>query len=224
MKTSQRGIDLIKKYEGFRESAYKCPAGVWTIGYGHTQGVKAGQTVTKEQAEELLRDDLAGYEKYVDGYVSTYQLSQNQYDALMSFTYNCGKGNLDKLTSNGKKDKGAVAADMLLYVYGGGKKLPGLIKRRKEEYDMFTEPMNAVTDASAYFPAIDCTCTLIDNVFRCIGADKYYDTFAGKMYLQRRPIAQVNGFPGTTYIGSAFQNECLLKLARGGKLRVPTGV
>lgn len=224
MKTSQRGIDLIKKYEGFRASAYKCPAGVWTIGYGHTLGVKQGQTVSKDQAEEMLRDDLARYEGYVNGYASTYRLTQSQFDALVSFTYNCGKGNLDKLTANGKKEKGAVAADMQLYVYGGGKKLPGLVKRRKEEYDMFTEQLNAVEDRSGYFQAVTCTSERLDDVLRCAGAYPYYDTSASKMYLQRRPIAQVNGFPGSTYIGSAVQNECLLKLARGGKLRVPTGV
>lgn len=89
MKTSQTGIDLIKQFEGCVLTAYKCPAGVWTIGYGHTAGVKQGQRITAAQAESYLRSDLEKYEKKVDKY-SRYGWNQNEFDALVSFAYNIG--------------------------------------------------------------------------------------------------------------------------------------
>ena len=97
MKTSQNGINLIKKYEGCRLTAYKCPAGLWTIGYGHTKNVKSGQKITQKQAENFLKQDLKTFEKGVEKAVKV-RLNQNQFDALVSFAYNCGLGALKTST------------------------------------------------------------------------------------------------------------------------------
>lgn len=135
MKTSQTGIDLIKKFEGCRLDAYKCPAGVWTIGYGHTAGVTAGQKISKAQAEAYLRADLEKYEKKVDKYTDRYRWAQNEFDAMVSFAYNLGS--IDKLTANGTRAKTVIAEKILLYTKAGGKVLAGLTKRRQAEREMF---------------------------------------------------------------------------------------
>ena len=90
---------IIKRFEGCRLKAYKCPAGVWTIGYGRTQGVKQGDVITQEQADSWLRYDLKVFELHVKNNLK-YKLNQNQFDALVSFTYNCGLKNLKTLIKN----------------------------------------------------------------------------------------------------------------------------
>ncbi len=135
MKTSQTGIDLIKKFEGCRLDAYKCPAGVWTIGYGHTAGVSAGQKISPAQAEAYLRADLEKYEKNVEKYNDRYKWTQNEFDAMVSFAYNLGS--IDKLTARGTRTKAVIAEKMLLYNKVGGKVIAGLKKRRKEEQKLF---------------------------------------------------------------------------------------
>ena len=92
MKTSKDGIDLIKEFEGFRKDAYLCPGGVWTIGYGHTRGVRAGDSILESEAEDLLKEDLREAEEAVSHLVST-PLRQSQFDALVSLVYNIGSGN-----------------------------------------------------------------------------------------------------------------------------------
>ena len=139
MKTSQKGIDLIKKFEGCVLKAYKCPAGVWTIGYGHTSGVKEGQKITKTKAEELLKEDLKEFEGYVNNLKLT--LNQNQFDALVSFTYNCGPGNLKKLVKNRTLQQ--IADALPLYNKSAGVVLNGLVRRRKEERELFLTKSNA---------------------------------------------------------------------------------
>lgn len=139
MQTSQRGIDLIKRFEGLRLSAYKCPAGVWTIGYGTTAGVKEGQVITKERADELLRDDVKRFEDQVLRLVKV-PLTQGQLDALVSFTYNLGAANLGNSTLlrllNAGDYKGA-AAQFDRWNKAGGKVLKGLVTRRAAERAMF---------------------------------------------------------------------------------------
>lgn len=140
MTISERGVELIAKYEGCRLEAYRCPAGVWTIGYGHTAGVKQGDTLpSEERAKALLKEDLAKYGNSVnkcvqDGSIS-FPLNQNQFDALTSFCYNCGAGNLKKLVTG--RDAATVAAKIPAYNKGGGKVLPGLVRRREEEKNLF---------------------------------------------------------------------------------------
>lgn len=140
MRISDRGVDLIAKYEGCRLEAYKCPAGVWTIGYGHTAGVKEGDRLASEEAAKaLLKEDLSKYGGYVNGCVKKgligFALTQNMFDALTSFCYNCGNGNLQKLVTD--RDAITVADKLLLYNKGGGKVLPGLVRRREEERELF---------------------------------------------------------------------------------------
>lgn len=140
MNVSKKGVELVAKYEGCRLAAYKCPAGIWTIGYGHTMGVKPGDTLpSNEAAKALLKKDLKKYGNYVNqcrqkGLIS-FPLNQNQFDALTSFTYNCGNGSLQKLVSG--RNAATIADKLLLYNKGGGRVLPGLEKRRKEERELF---------------------------------------------------------------------------------------
>lgn len=139
MRTSQKGIDLIKKFEGCRLEAYKCPAGVWTIGYGHTKGVQNGQKITQAQAEELLREDLRIYEQAVESCVKV-PLSQNQFEALVSFCYNCGgealrTSTLLKLLNEGKYSE--AGEQFLRWNKAGGRVLAGLTRRREEERKLF---------------------------------------------------------------------------------------
>lgn len=139
MKTSEVGLNLIKFFEDFRSKAYLCPAKVWTIGYGHTGGVKSTDTISKEDANSLLLKDLEKYEKAVNTLVSV-DLNQNQFDAITSFTFNLGEGALAKSTLlkklNAKDYKGA-AEEFLKWNKAGGQVLAGLVKRREKEKELF---------------------------------------------------------------------------------------
>ena len=135
---SQNGLNLIKEFEGCRLTAYKCPANVWTIGYGHTCGVKAGMTIIQKQADDFLFADCQKFVNYVNNrnYVPlTDQLNQNQFDALVSFAFNCGQGNLKTLCAN--RSLAEIADKLLLYNKGGGKVLAGLTRRRERERALF---------------------------------------------------------------------------------------
>lgn len=94
MHISDAGLSLIRTFEGLSTKAYKCPAEVWTIGYGHTAGVKANDTITAHGAEKLLLRDLRGYEQAVNSLTSKIKLSQCQFDALVCFAFNVGVGSL----------------------------------------------------------------------------------------------------------------------------------
>ena len=139
MKTSQRGINLIKQFEGVRLTAYKCPAGVYTIGYGHTRGVQRGMKITEEEASAYLTSDLLNSEKAVERYDSVYHWNQNEFDALVSFTFNCGAANLRSLLRNGRRNRSQIAATLPLYRKAGGKVLKGLERRRAAEKALFLE-------------------------------------------------------------------------------------
>ena len=139
MKTSQRGINLIKQFEGVRLTAYKCPAGVYTIGYGHTRGVKRGMKITEEEASAYLTTDLLNSEKAVERYDSVYHWNQNEFDALVSFTFNCGAANLRSLLRNGRRNRSQIAETLPLYRKAGGKVLKGLERRRAAEKALFLE-------------------------------------------------------------------------------------
>lgn len=137
MKTSKTGIEMIKNFEGLRLKAYKCPAGIYTIGYGHTGSVSPTMKISKETAEKFLIDDLKKFENHVNEYnvKYKYRFTQNQFDALVSFAYNIG--NIKQLTANGTRNKKTIAEKMLLYVKAGGVTLKGLVNRRKVEHDLF---------------------------------------------------------------------------------------
>jgi len=143
MRISNKGIELIKQFEGCKLKAYKDPAGVPTIGYGHTAGVKMGDTITQERADELLRDDLVIYEGKVAKYDDKYHWNQNQFDALVSFAYNIGS--IDQLTSNGRRSIKTISDKILEYNKAGGKKLEGLVRRRKAEKALFDEAVEGVS-------------------------------------------------------------------------------
>ena len=140
MQTSQRGIDLIKSFEGLCRTAYRLPGETYyTIGYGHYGAdVKPGQTVTTEQAEALLARDLVRFEGWTQQY-TPFRMNQNQFDALVSFCYNCGPGNLKQLVEG--RDAETVAEKMLLYTASSSEAYrAGLTRRRKAERELFLEP------------------------------------------------------------------------------------
>ena len=139
MKTSAEGLSLIKKFEGCELEAYQCSAGVWTIGYGHTKGVTPSDSISQEEAEQMLVDELHEYESYVNEYV-TVALSQNQFDALVSWVYNLGPANLKastmlKVLNSGEYED--VPAQIKRWNKAGGKVLEGLIRRREAEACLF---------------------------------------------------------------------------------------
>lgn len=137
MKTSAEGLDLIKRFEGLRLKAYRDSGGVLTIGYGHTASVVDGQVITIAQAEDFLKADLKTAEKHVNDLNSAYHWNQNEFDALVSFTFNCGKGNLNLLTAYGKRTKAEIAYKITAYNKCNGKVLQGLVKRREAEKALF---------------------------------------------------------------------------------------
>lgn len=144
MKISERGFELIKQFEGLRLQAYPCSAGVWTIGYGHTAGVQSGDVITAPQADAFLRDDVTLSERIVNKYVSV-SLTQYQFDALVSFTFNLGSGDLRASTLLKKLNAGdtaGAAGEFLRWVNAGGKKRPGLIRRREAEKALFETPQS----------------------------------------------------------------------------------
>ena len=217
MKTSPKGVSLIKSFEGFRLKAYKCPAGVWTIGYGHTAGVKEGDTITQETADDYLRNDLEKYEKAVQNYDGIYHFNQNQFDALVSFTYNCGVGNLKNLTQSGRRTLAQISTKLQLYNKAGGVVLRGLQRRRAAEKDLFDTPIKSNKTDTKYYPQYMGDSPRVDEVLSEIGATTDYDMTQTKPYLRRKPIATVNGIKN--YSGTAAQNNKIIKMAKDGKLR-----
>lgn len=143
MKTSENGLNLIKGFEGCRLTAYRCPAGVWTIGWGHTGGVHEGQVITQEEADALLVKDLAVYEARVEKYDGAYHWNQNEFDALVSFAYNIGS--IEQLTAQGTRTREVIADKILQYNKASGVVLPGLTRRREAERGLFLTPVQTPT-------------------------------------------------------------------------------
>lgn len=137
MRASDILIEAIKGFEVFRAEAYKCPAGVWTIGYGHTAGVKKGQRVSQARAEELLRQDLRSAEASVNklGVAKT----QGQYDALVDITFNCGDMSKSTLVRKIREGDGKdeITKEFMRWVHSNGKVLNGLIKRREWDAERY---------------------------------------------------------------------------------------
>ena len=141
MKASNELIQALIKFEGMRLRAYLCPAGVWTIGVGHTRGVKPGQMITREQAHTLLRGDLVYFEQGIATLLPPALLTQGRFDALVSFAFNLGLGALERSTLLAKiraqAPEAEIRAQFARWVYAGGKRLSGLVKRRKWEADRY---------------------------------------------------------------------------------------
>ena len=139
MTTSRKGLQLIKNFEGLRLGAYLCPAGVPTIGYGHTKGVKMGQKISQEQADDLLIEDVVPIEQLLN--VLGINFRQEQFDALVSWIFNLGEGNfhnstlLKKIVGNAPDIE--ITDQIVRWVNSNGNPLTGLKKRRIAEANMF---------------------------------------------------------------------------------------
>lgn len=139
MQPSQDAIDLVKASEGMRLQAYQDTGSVWTIGYGHTRGVRPGQSITEAEADALLIDDLDDAADAVRASV-TVPLTQGQFDALCDFVFNLGAGRLRDSTLLrllNQRKYGEASAQFRFWVMAGGKPLPGLVKRRAAERALF---------------------------------------------------------------------------------------
>lgn len=140
MKASERGLDLIKSFEGLRLKAYKCPAGVWTIGYGHTKGVAEGMMITITQADKFLREDIEDSERAVCRLVKS-KITQSQFDALVSFVFNTGEGNFSRSTLlrkvNINPNNPDISREFKRWVYANGVILTGLKRRRDAEASLY---------------------------------------------------------------------------------------
>ena len=203
---SDRGLELIKTFEGCSLTAFWDVNG-YAIGYGHHGNVEAWDTITQEQADELLKDDLAGnYEPSVNKYDNDYNFNQNEFDALVSFCYNCGAANLCTLLKNGQATREQISADLPKYNKAGGKVLNGLVNRRNAELSLFNEPIS--TD-DEYYPRYEGEAEGLDEILEEIGAP------FGNWKL-RTPLANANGI--NDYEGSYEQNMCLINKAKDGTL------
>jgi lysozyme len=154
MQINENGLALIRKFEGFRGKAYRDAVGVWTIGYGHTSmaglpQVKTGLTIDRNRATIILAKDVALFAEGVAGLVKV-ELNDNQFSALVSFAYNVGLGNFRKssvLTAVNHEDFAAVPRRLALWSKAGGRVLPGLVKRRAAEAELFaTDVEESITD------------------------------------------------------------------------------
>ena len=139
MKISEEGKSLIKKFEGCELEAYLCPAGYWTIGYGHIKSAKEGKTISQNEADVYLTKDLEEFESYVNGMVKV-ELEQNEFDALVCWTFNLGPTNLGsstllKVLNQDKKNE--VPAQIKRWNKASGEVLEGLIRRREAEALLF---------------------------------------------------------------------------------------
>ena len=154
--TNQAGVELIKRFEGLRTKAYLCPAKVWTIGYGHTSAagppsVGPGKVITAGEAVQILKNDLKVFEAAVEKAVKV-PLTDNEFAALVSFTFNLGSGTLARSTLLRKLNQGkydAVPGELARYVYAGKQKLEGLVRRRAAEASLWSsgvprEPLKPV--------------------------------------------------------------------------------
>ena len=139
MTTSEKGLRLIRLYEGLRLKAYLCPAGVPTIGYGHTKGVRMGQSITEAEAEQLLKEDLRTPERVLNALSVNFR--QEQFDALASWIFNLGEGNFRNSTLRKKiladADDVTITDEIVRWVNSGGKPSTGLKRRRISEANLF---------------------------------------------------------------------------------------
>lgn len=201
MKISKNGLQMIKNFEGLILVSSNKLDGVWTVGYGCTVGVKPYQRITEKEAEEMLIRELTKHETYVNKYVNQLKLNQNQFDALVSFSYNCGIGNLKNLVAdkNGKatRDKKTIAEKMLLYNKCNGKVMRGLANRRKKEHELFcSEDLSTVEKSSAIKKTINANMTLVEICKILYGKSDF--NFRKELY---------KNYTGSElYIGSISQN------------------
>lgn len=146
---TEKGLKMLKAFEGCRLKAYKDAVGVWTIGYGHTQGVHEGMTITQEEADKMLKADVVVFESQVNCMV-TRKLTPYQLDALTSLCYNIGRRNLGNSTLlkriNANATEAVIRKEWMRWVYAGGKVLPGLVARREAEANHYFTTLVKGTD------------------------------------------------------------------------------
>jgi lysozyme len=139
MKTGKNGLQLIKSFEGLRLDSYKCPAGVWTIGYGHTKGVKPNMVIDQSMADDYLVEDIAPIERYLNKMGINFR--QEEFDALVSWIFNLGLGDFSRSTMfkyiNENRPDEQITDQIVKWVNAGGKPLVGLRKRRVAEANMW---------------------------------------------------------------------------------------
>lgn len=139
MKASQQAYNLIREFEGLRLQSYQCPSGIWTIGYGHTTNVAPNTVISQLQANLLLQEDIAQCERTLNKY--NLALTQNMYDALISFIYNVGAGNFHRsaLLSKVKANPydSSISDEFLKWIHSKGKPLAGLQRRRMAEMKLY---------------------------------------------------------------------------------------
>lgn len=189
MITNKAGIELIKEFEGCRLTAYKCPAGVWTIGYGHTGNVKAGQTISQQRAEELLRQDLVKFETAVTAWNYLYNWNENEFSALVSFVFNCGEGSLRNLLKNGTRTRAEIRNAIVLYNKDiNGHQLAGLVRRRNAELKLFNTPATDNTPEKDYVTVNDIVAGIWAGDFGTpwSKSDKLYKYFLKKVNEYKR--------------------------------------
>lgn len=146
MQTSQAGLNLIKEFEGCKLKAYKCPAGIWTIGYGWTHGVKEGDEWNQEMADRMLVEGIKPFETAVNHAIAVAKTTQAQFDAMVSLCYNVGPANFQKSSvvryhRDGNHAK--AAESFLLWNKGGGRVLSGLVRRREAEKRLYLSKTGA---------------------------------------------------------------------------------
>lgn len=211
MKTSEKGIAFIKKWEGLRLKAYKClnSERYYTIGYGHYgSDVKKGMVISKEQADAFLRKDIKTAEKAVNSLKILNADMQSFFDALVSFTYNCGAGNLKKLTEGRTLE--VISDKILLYNKSGGVTISGLVKRRIEESAMMKECIKVKKEStvSLYYKC-DYRGNSIVDALNSIGENSKFS--------HRKKIAIANGM--YNYTGKASENIKMLNMLKNGILK-----
>lgn len=151
MKINSAGLELVKSFEGLYLQGYLCPAGVPTIGYGHTgtvdgKPITTAMKITREKADILLAEDMAKFERVVMQYDPIYHWNENEFSALVSFAFNVG--NIHQLTNNGTRTRAQIEIAILKYNKAAGTILPGLSRRRQAELELFRKPVPAAKPAT----------------------------------------------------------------------------
>ena len=198
MNIGNKGLELIKSFEGCVLTAYKCPANKWTIGWGHTNGVHQGMVITQAQADQFLFEDVQRFVNAVNQYQVRFNFNQNQFDALTSFAYNCGEGSLAAVMSccNTKKE---IAEECKLYnKSSAGQILNGLVRRREEEYQLFMSGEYVDATSNDNVNSVESHIVVAGDTLSEI-ATKYNTTY--------QELAKINNIsdPNSIYVGQIIQ-------------------
>lgn len=198
MNISNRGLDLIKSFEGCNLTAYRCPSNKWTIGWGHTKNVYEGMVITQAQADQFLFEDVQRFVNAVNQYQVRFNFNQEEFDSLTSFTYNCGEGSLAAVMSccNTKKE---IAEECKLYNKSSdGQILNGLVRRREEEYQLFMSGEYVDATSNDNVNSVESYIVVPGDTLSAI-ATKYNTTY--------QELAKINNIadPNSIYVGQVLK-------------------